>query len=68
VINTDAKIYRQVLGVMHSTNLNLRLTAADDLVRINLGDKLLLTLSQNEFCELTPHEILTKAGVEIKEQ
>jgi len=67
VNNTDEKIYRQVLGVMHSTSLNLRLVAADDLMRINLDDKLLLTLSQNEFCELTPHEILRRAGVEIKE-
>ncbi len=61
------ELYRQVLGVMHSTPINLRVIAADGLMRLEFNDKLLLTLSQDEFLSLTPHEILKKAGCEIKE-
>jgi hypothetical protein len=61
------KRLNKTLGILQSANLPIRITENDrGFMQILSDDKLLLVITAKEFDQLTVHEILEKAGVDIR--
>jgi hypothetical protein len=61
------KRLNKTLGMLQSANLPFRVVESDTgIMQLFSDDKLLLEITAEEFDQLTVHEILEKAGVDIR--